>query len=518
MPVMTCKENGLPGFKFGDAGKCYTYAAGDKAAMGKAKQKAYLQGVAIGDGKLEESDGEEVIMTKKLLKAHLVKTKDLKEASESPFANINEASIDSDNMTIKGACLFGARESANKRIYTDKAIESINRLSDGVKCYINHPTKTELKERDGVRDLRDWVGVYRNPRREGVKVFGDLVCREQYFDLARDIALLQPANVGNSINARVKAYQGDNGMESIADVEMLRSVDLVSNAATTTSLFEAAIEENLEPELLISSEIIDSMVNSKFRLAMVEEGLIQDKIGNDKIKREIDELSWTANDLINKTLYDDDLSIADKKKKVAGVFEDLDAEVKKRLKTINESIMEEENMELTIDVLKKDHSDLISTLFEEFKKGEEVETIKTDLTNSQEKVTALEDQIKTKDEELEKATTELNDLKSAHDELKKKLDELEAGEKATAKKVKVTEMLDASKLGKEFRTEIFVESLMEAEDEERIQKLIDDRKLVSAGKKITGAGDEFTEKDAEESKKDAEESKKDFLSKMKGKK
>lgn len=49
MPVKRCQKNNKPGWKWGNAGKCYTYAAGDKAGSKKAKKKAIAQGVAIGD-------------------------------------------------------------------------------------------------------------------------------------------------------------------------------------------------------------------------------------------------------------------------------------------------------------------------------------------------------------------------------------------------------------------------------------------------------------------------------------
>lgn len=46
MPIKRCESDGKPGYKWGDAGKCYT---------GKdAKAKAIAQGVAIGGGELRE--------------------------------------------------------------------------------------------------------------------------------------------------------------------------------------------------------------------------------------------------------------------------------------------------------------------------------------------------------------------------------------------------------------------------------------------------------------------------------
>lgn len=54
MPVKQCTSNGRSGFKWGDAGKCYTYSQGDTSGMNKAKQKAHLQGAAITGGTMRE--------------------------------------------------------------------------------------------------------------------------------------------------------------------------------------------------------------------------------------------------------------------------------------------------------------------------------------------------------------------------------------------------------------------------------------------------------------------------------
>ena len=49
MPVNPCSENGQPGFKWGDSGKCYLYTRGDAKSMGEAKRKATIQGIATGE-------------------------------------------------------------------------------------------------------------------------------------------------------------------------------------------------------------------------------------------------------------------------------------------------------------------------------------------------------------------------------------------------------------------------------------------------------------------------------------
>lgn len=47
MPVKECNEDGKPGFKWGDEGKCYTYTRGDRDSKERAKAKAAKQGRAI---------------------------------------------------------------------------------------------------------------------------------------------------------------------------------------------------------------------------------------------------------------------------------------------------------------------------------------------------------------------------------------------------------------------------------------------------------------------------------------
>lgn len=47
MPIQACKAKGKPGYKYGDEGKCYTYASGNKTSRKRAKQLAINQGLAI---------------------------------------------------------------------------------------------------------------------------------------------------------------------------------------------------------------------------------------------------------------------------------------------------------------------------------------------------------------------------------------------------------------------------------------------------------------------------------------
>ena len=51
MPVKECEDNSKPGFKWGDAGKCYTYEPKNEASRNNAKKKAIIQGIATGEYK-----------------------------------------------------------------------------------------------------------------------------------------------------------------------------------------------------------------------------------------------------------------------------------------------------------------------------------------------------------------------------------------------------------------------------------------------------------------------------------
>jgi hypothetical protein len=47
MPIQTCQSNGKPGFRWGSAGKCYTYEKGNEASRRRAIALAERQGRVI---------------------------------------------------------------------------------------------------------------------------------------------------------------------------------------------------------------------------------------------------------------------------------------------------------------------------------------------------------------------------------------------------------------------------------------------------------------------------------------
>jgi hypothetical protein len=49
MPIQRTTQNGKPGYRYGEAGKVYTYSPGNAASRKAAKKKAIKQGLAIAN-------------------------------------------------------------------------------------------------------------------------------------------------------------------------------------------------------------------------------------------------------------------------------------------------------------------------------------------------------------------------------------------------------------------------------------------------------------------------------------
>jgi len=49
MPIQDCNLNDLPGYKWGQEGKCYTYTPDNEGERRNAKKNAIIQGYATGE-------------------------------------------------------------------------------------------------------------------------------------------------------------------------------------------------------------------------------------------------------------------------------------------------------------------------------------------------------------------------------------------------------------------------------------------------------------------------------------
>jgi len=438
-------------------------------------------------------------------KAHRVETKDITASwNESPFKDVKEANIDANNHTISSVCVFGKRESANGYTYQDAAINSLTRMAHGAKWFLDHPSADEKKARDGVRSVRDWGGVFLNPRREGEKVLADLRVRPAYWDLAYDVATMQPAGLGNSINSRVKVFKDDQGKESVVDIDALKSIDLVASAATTSNLFESLSDTTPEEDEKDEAD----MLLSVYRSLIVEktEGILKDMLQDKEVERKVRDIQWSASDLINEILKDKEKDFSSKKEEISSILDDLDEEIKSILSgkggpadagngngnsppdRAKESTKEETEMEfnwaqVSLETLTKERPDLIDAVKLSLEDVNRVKVIEDERDELQAALDALKAEAAKKDEALVA-------LQKAHDEMKVKLDVLDAKDKKEAKVRLITEKIAGAKLPKEAVTDVWYNDLM-CKEVDAIEAAVKDRSDLWFTKKPKGLGDEF---------------------------
>jgi len=426
------------------------------------------------------------------------KFKEVNENFTSAFTDVKESNIDNKNFIIKNVCTFGRAKSLNGYTYTPQAIKKIAEMTEGLKCFKNHPGKDVMKNNSGVRDVADWIGVYRNPTQNGDKIYADLHCREAYFPMLKDIATLQPKAVGNSINARVKLFVGEDGQESVVDVDMLRSGDICSSCATTDNLFES---KNEVEEIRIKN------LESAMDKLLIREGIVKEDL-NDNVKEELKDLLWKSSDLMFKSMIDKNINKSE-------IFENLEKEISKKLKNtestkenLNKEDKENEKMALTIEQV-KENKEIFEAIVNEIKNTEESKKAQTDLTDAKAELKAKDSKI----DELTESLKTANEAKEATEkdlnEAKVKLDEIEVAAKFQEKKETIQTLLTESEIDKDLVTDIFktqleaVKATDEVTVEEGIKALIEDRKGLVKGTGKVKAGEEFVEK--KENKKENKE-------------
>ena len=541
MPVDTGSDSKGCFAKWGDSGKKYYYPCGDKAGLKKAKDKASQQGQTAKTSGFTEniSAPEEVIsilneayknantqwdekrslniawaavekagwkkdkthnwkktIIKKKESRKFMKTlKTLKSVSESinMFEATKDNNIDEEKQIVKNVCIMGTPHSKNGYTYSDKAMETLAQLSEKAPLFMNHPTKKESEDTGGVRSMYHWGGVFFNSRKEGDKVFADLKVRgDENWKIVRDVAIMKPDGFGNSINSRVKVFRDGEGQESIIDIAQLKSIDMVTRAATTTNLFESEADyEDIPTEDMDSfcESLADKDEPNQNDFEKYMEGILQDKILEKRIKSVIRDLQWETQDIINDVLRDKEKNIEEKKTEISAILDDLDKEINSIMSIkIGKSTEEEskkdatetykeENMDftkLTIEQIKSERPDLVDTIESSVKDADRVTNLEGDVLAKTTELTETK-------EAFETLTKESTTLKSENDTLKKELDEYKLAETRATKEAFISAKIEETELPKDAISEYFKKDLM-TKDEDAIEAAILDRKEAWSGK------------------------------------
>src|SRR4051794_3027954 len=131
-----------------------------------------------------------------------------------------------------GGVLYGVKlighESANGYRYTEECLKAAVPKYEGVKSYLNH------SDDSADRNLRDWTGIFRNPRYvPGKGVFADHYLRKttDVFQGIIEAAQRFPTAIGYSHVADGDRVRRNNE-ELIDSIKQVFSVDHVADPAT----------------------------------------------------------------------------------------------------------------------------------------------------------------------------------------------------------------------------------------------------------------------------------------------
>jgi hypothetical protein len=166
---------------------------------------------------------------------------EISEMTGEPFKTVT---VDRETCTISGMSLLSPR-SKNGRFYTEPAVADAVRLYEGAQYFVDHPTESENKDRQGVRSMKSLVGGIKNVRMEGTfpdcRVHGDVVLLPAHPMAGQimDIAEHQPQLAGNSHRVYATLSKGGDGTENVNSIDRVLGMELVSDPATTMGMFES---------------------------------------------------------------------------------------------------------------------------------------------------------------------------------------------------------------------------------------------------------------------------------------
>jgi len=144
--------------------------------------------------------------------------------------------VDAAAGVIRGVKLIGL-ESNNRRRYPAHVLRAAAPLYEGAKVNVNHPNGDPLS----ARGYEDRIGSIRNVRATEQGLYGDFHFNPKH-RLAEQVlwdATHSPAAVGFSHNATLRMTGDKRGGKVGEEIVAVRSVDLVADPATTSSIFES---------------------------------------------------------------------------------------------------------------------------------------------------------------------------------------------------------------------------------------------------------------------------------------
>ncbi len=151
--------------------------------------------------------------------------------------------VDAEAGVIRGVKILGT-QSRNGRTYPATTLLKARELYEDVRVNVNHPVGIPTQ----VRDYRDRIGVIRSVVVCEDGLYADLHYNPKHALASQLVwdAEKAPRNVGFSHVVQAKTKRQRDGQMIVEAIEAVKSVDLVSDPATTSGLFESDTETEME--------------------------------------------------------------------------------------------------------------------------------------------------------------------------------------------------------------------------------------------------------------------------------
>jgi hypothetical protein len=181
------------------------------------------------------------------------KTISLRELVQSP-----QIRVDREGGAIRGVKILGSA-SLNKREYLPEAITAAKGRYEGVVVNFDHPPKHNPGRETPIADRAGWLeNVEVAP--DGLKGDLFLLKADPRTEKVMEAAERRPELFGLSHNVDGKVRR-QNGKTLVEEITRVRSVDLVSDPATTRSLFESLEKEECEMAVTLKEHLDTLNVN-----------------------------------------------------------------------------------------------------------------------------------------------------------------------------------------------------------------------------------------------------------------
>jgi len=187
---------------------------------------------------------------------------------EIEHISLKEAKYDEKKGEVEVVLIEAGTNEAKRRHYPDSTIREAASIFEGWKMYINHPTKSEERERPE-RNLKDWASTIVESRYENGKAIGVVSIHESWLKERIKDPVFR-ANVGLSICAGGKISRGRINGKEMEIVEAIAShrkngpvsVDWVTEAGArgrVSQLLESQTTNKEEPveKLLMNTTLVD---------------------------------------------------------------------------------------------------------------------------------------------------------------------------------------------------------------------------------------------------------------------